>query len=709
MSEGDAALDEAVRAHDRAVAALGLPIWVGGEPTFTDRLSFDAPWTTAALGGDKEPRARGLVRAIAPSMPGVIVVRTIGRQYPGEPRARFSYGLYARRDGASVVPVGAPRDPILVGVPLAPAPLAPERLRDALATRLAGEGFAVRVADVAGPLPARVAFAQGDAPAALAALDDAAFARASIHDAPLPEEGPRDALAPAGALLVAIGVATIEDDLAVLRVELPAMGDVPAFLALARAIADAAVAIDAPALVWTGFAPPVDASVAFTTVTPDPAVVEVNAAPSRDVAEYLAAQRALHAAAAAIGLSAVRLAYDGDVLDSGGGGHVTLGGPSPAESPFARALHALPGLVRYANRHPSLSYLFAVDSLGASSQSPRADEGLAESSSELALALARLARSPAPDVDALWAAIAPFLADHAGNAHRAEINVEKLASPRLPGRGRLGLVELRAMRMADSPARAAAVAALVRAIAARVAASPYEEPLAAWGPALHDRFALPFFLRADLDAVLEDLEAHGVGLAPVLADELRRDEARAIGDVPLAPGVVAHVGRALEFWPLLGDAASQERHAARFIDASTRRVEIVVRSEDRSALDGVVACARGVRLPLVRARDREGEALVAAVRYRAFAPRLGLHPSVPAEGPLELVLAARGEPAVRATLHPWIPGGGAYDGLPRDRDEARRRRGERLVVEAAPSAILDAAVDAPPGARAEHALDLRFL
>jgi uncharacterized protein (DUF2126 family) len=703
----DRALDEAVLVHDRAVAAAGLAIWVGGEPTFTDPTSLAAPWTHAALGGDKEARARELVRRLALATPGALVLRTLGRQYPGEPRARFSYGVYARRDGVPAWPQGATGDPIVVPGAAPPALAIEAILRDRLADRLVAAGHAVRALHAFGVLPARLAFCADRA--ALERAGDGELERPSVHDGPLPAAGPRDTLAEAGILLVCIGLVELDDGVEAVRVELPAVPDVAAFLALAAAIAGAGADCGAGALVLTGFPPPVDATVALSTVTPDPAVIEVSAAPCRDLAEYLAGQRVVHACAAEVGLAPLRYAYDGDVLDSGGGGHVTLGGPSPSESPFVRAPRLLPGLVRYANRHPSLSYLFAAGSLGASSQAPRADEGLPEAFVEIGVALERLARAPAENAASLWAALAPLLADHTGNPHRAEINVEKLGDPGGGPRGRLGLVELRALGMAEGPARAAAVAALFRTVAARLARRAYEEPLVAWGEALHDRFALPFFLGVDLEDVLADLAASGLGLAPVLARELRRAADRRLGQAELAAGVRLVVSRALEFWPLVGDAASQERRTVRCVDASTSRIELVVRALDPAALGSVVACVDGVRVPFVRARDREGEALVAGVRFRAFVPSPGLHPSLPAHGPVVLVAGAAGAPPRRVTLHPWSPGGGAYDGLPRDRAEAARRRAERFVVADAPEGALEAARDAPSVARTASGLDLRFL
>src|SRR6185369_15660120 len=100
---------------------------------------------------------------------------------------------------------------------------------------------------------------------------------------------------------------------------------------------------------------------AWLTATPDPGVVEVNMAPAHDLATFAGWCEAVYAGAADAGLAPVRYRYNGDVTDSGGGGQVTLGGPSPERSPFFLRPQLLPRLVRYANRHPALSYLFAPE------------------------------------------------------------------------------------------------------------------------------------------------------------------------------------------------------------------------------------------------------------------------------------------------------------------------------------------------------------
>src|SRR5690606_26456640 len=86
----------------------------GAEPTFTDPRSSDAEWIGAAVGETKEARALALFVALhrrtvprpvrASELPRApkrqLALRTLGRQYPGEDRPRFSLGLYAFRDGA---------------------------------------------------------------------------------------------------------------------------------------------------------------------------------------------------------------------------------------------------------------------------------------------------------------------------------------------------------------------------------------------------------------------------------------------------------------------------------------------------------------------------------------------------------------------------------------------------------------------------------
>jgi uncharacterized protein (DUF2126 family) len=449
-------------------------------------------------------------------------------------------------------------------------------------------------------------------------------------------------------------------------------------------------------------APPSDPALAWLTVTPDPGVVEVNMAPAPDLETFLQWSRDVYAAAADAGLSAVRYRWNGQAVDSGGGGQITLGGPSPEASPFFRHPHLLPGLLRYVNRHPSLSYWFATECVGSSSQGPRPDEGVRERFDELTVALSGLGRISGPrSPEALWRALAPLLVDCSGNSHRAELNIEKLWNPYLPGRGCQGLVEFRALRMERSPERMAAVGALLRALAARLVAAPYEQPFVDWSADLHDRFALPAVLEDDLREVLSDLHAHDVGLGPALTREVL-DSPAPIGRAAQGAATLT-VTPGLEYWPLVGDVASEERRGARLLDTSTKRLQVVI--EAPAGEEPGKMSVGGWTLALSALPSRGEGWWVAGVRYRAFVPEPGLHPGLPASDPLTLTWV-RGAQAVEIVLHGWIPGGGSYPGLPVDAAEALRRREERVVIRSASSA---AATPAPPpaGARSAFTLDVR--
>ena len=523
-------------AQDEALRAARLEIWLGAEPTFTDRASQEAHWLGMAEGGDKEERAATLLQALVARLASTArLVRTAGRRYPGEERPRFCLGaLYRPRGG--------------------------------------GEPCAFDAQGLAGPGGPR----------------------------PLAAEGER-----------------------------------------------------------------------WLTVVPDPAVVEVNLAPAPDLATFAFHVEAVYAAAAEAGLSPERFRWNGHAGDSGGGGQLTLGGPTPEQSPFFLHPRLLPSLVRYLNHHPALSYAFAPECVGSAGQGPRPDEGVRERFDELGVSLDRLAQRGSPGPEELWSSLAPLLVDASGNSHRAEVNVEKLWNPHIPERGQMGVVELRALRMPATPERLLALGALFRGVAARLALDPYEEPLLDWGPELHDRASLPHWLGQDLKGVLADLVFHGLGLGRHLVAALG-PEPEEIARVELA-GATLVVRRAVDFWPLVGDVASQEEATARIVDSSSERIELLVNSP--GTVPGRLA-AQGVEVAL----ETAGGALhVGAVRYRAFAPSPGLHPGLGPHDPLVVEWERRGE-AIRVELHGWKPGGGSYETLPSDRAEAERRRRERVVV-----------------------------
>ena len=128
----------ALRELDARIEALGTEIWVGAEPTFTDRHAESAEWLHMALGGEKERRAGELLRDFSRALPGCAFLRTLGRQYPGEARARWSFGVLARRDGCPIWE--GPPDPLIVEAPCPRFEL--ETLRRCLIEGARGRGWA---------------------------------------------------------------------------------------------------------------------------------------------------------------------------------------------------------------------------------------------------------------------------------------------------------------------------------------------------------------------------------------------------------------------------------------------------------------------------------------------------------------------------------------------------------------------------------------
>ena len=418
------------------------------------------------------------------------------------------------------------------------------------------------------------------------------------------------------------------------------------------------------------------------TIIPDPGVIELNVPPSRRHAELARFLEAAYDAAAEACLAAHRYLHNGRMLGSGGGAHVTIGGPTRSRSPLVRRPELLPALVAYACNHPGLSYAFVGLSAGATSQAPRADEAGPDRLRDLAIARSTLAaRGDALRVEHVHATFGTLLCDLTGNTHRAEINVEKLAT--------LGLVELRAVEAPPTARRWLAAAVLWRAVLLRRAAPPDREPLVEWGTRLHDEWALPARMRVDLESVLRD-----VGLPAGLLDP-HLDHRYPVLGVLEAPGVRCEIRQALEFWSVIGPLAAQESAASRIVDSSTDRLEVRLLGARAAS---VAVLAAGLPVPT----ERVGRAQVGGVRYRAsLAAAGGRHPLVEPQAPLELVLVDRasGRELARAVWHPWHPEGGAWPSLPHDADDAAQTPGSRRrKVGACPAgSTLDLLASRPAG------------
>jgi uncharacterized protein (DUF2126 family) len=457
-----------------------------------------------------------------------------------------------------------------------------------------------------------------------------------------------------------------------LHVFLPPLEDPADGLELVAAIESTARSLNQPVVV-EGYPLPTDSRLRQLVVAPDPGVIEVNVPPASDWQELTSIVDGVYDDARHTRLGTEKFDLDGTHTGTGGGNHVTIGGATPADSPLLRRPSLLRSLITYWQHHPSLSYVFSGRFIGPSSQAPRVDEGLGDRIFELETAFAELARQgddgPPWMVDRL---LRHLLVDQTGNTHRSEFCIDKLFSPE-GERGRLGLLELRAFEMPPHPQMALVQALLVRSIVTRCWEDPYHHELVRWGGALHDRFLLPWYLERDLHEVTTDLVDHDLAIDPDWFDPFLEFRFPRFGTTTVA-GIGLELRGAIEPWHVLGEEATSAG-MARYVDSSVERLQVVATDhvDERYA----VTC-NGVELPLA-ATDVTGT-WVAGVRYKAWQPPSGLHPTIGIDSPLTFDVVDRnsGRSMGGCRYHVVHPGGLSFQDFPVNAAVAESRRRTRF-------------------------------
>ncbi len=482
---------------------------------------------------------------------------------------------------------------------------------------------------------------------------------------------------------------------------MPPLTHLEHWLDLVMCIEDTAAELQLPIII-EGYEPPRDPRLQKLAVTPDPGVIEVNIHPAASWDALVRDTRILYAEARLTRLGTEKFMLDGRHTGTGGGNHVTLGGATPADSPLLRRPDLVQSLIAYWQHHPSLSYLFSGLFIGPTSQAPRVDEARDDRLYELDIAFQQMPTGAIPQPWLVDRILRNLLTDVTGNTHRTEFCIDKLYSPDSAS-GRQGLVEFRGFEMPPHYQMSLAQMLLLRTLVARFWQEPYTRKPIRWGTELHDRFLLPHFARLDFEDVICELRRAGYAIETAWFEPFFEFRFPHCGDLVTAEGIHLELRTAIEPWHVLGEEVTAQG-TSRFVDSSVERMQVKI-----NGLFGerhVLVC-NGRRVPL-RPTGRRGE-FIAGIRFKAWSPPSGLHPTIPAHNPLifEIVDLWNQRSLGGCTYHVVHPGGRSESRFPVNSYEAESRRIARFRVMGHTAGVIDPPPELPAGEH-PYTLDLRY-